>query len=104
MGLPRIKSLHDVARVGGDLKVKCRACGHVAVFAVRKVTAYFLARGWNPAWELVPQRFRCGRCGAKRIDCGIAPAVEQLVPPRPEPIGSKPGWREAKQRFRRLRG
>jgi hypothetical protein len=104
MGLPSIKSLHDVARVGGDLKVTCRGCGHVAIFVVRKVTAYFLARGWNPAWELVPGRFRCGRCGSKRVDCGIAPPVERLIPPKPEPVGSEPSWRQVKEHIRRTRG
>lgn len=104
MGLPSIKSLHDVAKVGGDLKVTCCACDHVAVFAVRRVIAYFFSRGWNVAWEMVPCRFRCGRCGSKRVECGIAPAVERLVPPKPEPIKSEPSRREVKEHIRRTRG
>lgn len=104
MGLPSIKSLHDVAKVEGDLKVTCRGCGHVAIFAVRRVIAYFLVRNWNTAWELVHTRFRCGRCGSKRIECGIAPAVERMVPPKPEPIESGPSWRAVKDHIRRTRG
>lgn len=99
MGLPNIKSLHDVARVNADLKVTCEACRHVAIFAIRPMIAFFINKGWNCAWELVAMRFRCDQCGSKRVRCGIAPPVERIALPKPEPT-----WREVKEHIRRTRG
>ncbi len=101
MGLPNIKSLHDVARIKADLRVRCLSCQHVAIFRVRHVIAYFINRGWNCAWELVPLRFRCGRCGSKRIECGIAPPVTAIPLPKPR---SQPSWREVKEYIKRTAG
>lgn len=103
MGVPVIKTLHDVARVNADLKVTCLACRHVAIFAVRPVIAYFLNRKWNVAWETVASRFRCGQCGSKRVECGIAPPVDRISLPKPRP-DRQPSWREVKEHIKRTRG
>ena len=101
MGPPRIKTLHDISRLDADLKVKCLACQHVAIFSVQPMISYFMMKRWNLTWELVATHFRCGRCGSKRVECGIAPPVTAIPLPKPR---SQPSWREVKEHIKRTRG
>lgn len=102
MGLPRVRSLHDLHRHDADLKVRCLRCRHVAIFDAARIIAYFHSRGWNMAWELVATHFRCGRCGVKQVECGIAPKAKHLPLPVPEPL--EPSRRELNEHVRRTRG
>lgn len=49
IGLARPRQLSDLVRLDADLKVRCAACGRVAIFDVRRVSPFFRTRGWNMA-------------------------------------------------------
>lgn len=105
MGLPRVRSLHDLHRHDADLRVRCLRCRHVAIFDAARIIAYFHSRGWNMAWELVPTHFRCSGCSVKQVDVGLAPKAKRLPIPVPEPVRmQEPSRREVNEHIRRTRG
>ncbi|WP_156680083.1 hypothetical protein [Sphingomonas profundi] len=101
MGIARPKTLHDLVKLNAHLRITCqvRGCGRSAVYEAKGLVGYFLARGWNLAWEAAPSRFRCDACGQRQARLSLEPIKVPIVPPPPEPTE-----RDHKAEIRRRRG
>ena len=71
--------VEDLSRHNANLDVHCDACGNSGLFDPQNVASYFRAQRWSTLWEMVPRRFRCSKCGSKKITL----KVEFKPPPLP---------------------
>lgn len=87
--LRRPRTLFDLLSFEANLRISCLDCRHFADFEAKGMIAYFRARCWNNAWELVAGHFKCVRCGSKRISAH--PVGRPDPPPRPlSPLCKRP--------------
>ena len=69
MGSKRFDHVEDCLRNRADIKITCRACGHVVIVRPGKLlmTLHALKRrppNWN--FDQVALKLKCGKCGARR--------------------------------------
>jgi hypothetical protein len=84
--LRRPRTLNDLIDFQGNLRVTCLDCRHWSDFDGPEIVAYFRAKRWAMAWELVHEHFRCSRCRGKRLRCDPAPPQD----PPPAPLALRP--------------
>lgn len=97
----RPKFLSDLQRWEANLRVTCRRCPHHGTFDPQQIEQWFRMRGWNTAWDVIGQRFRCDECGTKGASVSMVPK------PTPLPLGNPPRpvtERQIKEQIRRSRG
>jgi hypothetical protein len=65
MAIPLTSNANLSHHRGGDVIVKCCACGHR-----RDIKTEALARifGWDRKVRAIAERFRCSNCGGKAVD------------------------------------
>jgi hypothetical protein len=103
-----VRSLGELARHGGSLRVECRRCRRIALFGVAETADYFRRKGWVDDWDSLPGRFRCG-CGARQAAiawCEGTPPPGEPRAPEPRHVYPPPGidpldWATANARERR---
>ena len=102
-----VRTLRELARHGGSLRVTCRSCGRAALFSVRDTVDHFTRRHWPDDWDAVPQRFRCA-CGRRDVVVSWVegPPPDPPGPPAPREVYAPPGvdpdaWAKAGARERR---
>jgi len=104
-----VRSLRELSRYGGSLRVECRRCGRVAFFGVSEITDYFRRRAWADDWDAIGGRFRC-TCGVRESsviwtdECPPPPPASR--PPLPRQVHAPPGiderdWAKADERERK---
>ena len=72
MGYRPVRSLLGLERHGLDLEIGC-GCGHRVRIARGEVLALFMRKSWPVHMDMVAQRFRCSRCGARASWAGTVP-------------------------------
>ena len=72
MGTKHLRAISDYHRNHFNLRVDCRACGHVALLDPLPIVLLCQERGWSRQMASVQARLRCKACGAKDVFCGPA--------------------------------
>jgi ribosomal protein S27E len=87
MAKVRPDCLDDLAGKSDRMEIRCRACGHCAVYLIRDIIGYFRHRNWSRLFSHAAVRFRCRTCGTKDAAFGVAPRPWTLPAiPKPEPL------------------
>ena len=89
---PTLRTLSDIDRLGGLLRVTCPRCGRTALYDAKVVETYFYSKGLNTALEVAGSYFRCDGglngeegCGQRgaRLSMEPKPVAPEIPKPRP---------------------
>lgn len=95
----RLRTLHDAAQHGFQLRITCRGCKRSGIYATVNVIEWFRVKRRNMALEVAGHYFRCDECQHKGAD------LELVAPHRaPDLPKLEPSAYELRDRARRLRG
>lgn len=83
VGPPR--DLYQLARKGFNVTLTCLSCERRVTVETTLLIALFVRQRWHTTWPL-PRRFRCARCGTRRVRVGITLAEARGAPDPSSPL------------------
>jgi len=94
-----IREVFDAAAQGYNFQLTCRGCGHAEILNRFAVWWLFREKRWRDRITDVPPRFRCGKCGSKRLGLVLVqedPTTYALA----VPAGAEQEWKRELRRRR----
>lgn len=88
---PTLRTLSDIDRLNGLLRVTCPDCGHSGLYDAWSMAEYFHSRSLNTALEVAGSYFRCEGgfgekgCGHRGARLSMEPRPLSPVIPKPQP-------------------
>lgn len=67
-----IREVFDAAAQEYNFRLTCRGCGHAEILNRYAVWWLFREKRWrDPITDVLPPRFRCGKCGCKTLGLAL---------------------------------